>query len=202
MPARPFGFLLVEGGDELGVCAAIAGASRWGDLLCWNAQGRDKLVRVAALALADPNFFWARSVGLVLDAEADPVEALGLASRTLAVFGATGSAVHGALTGEPRRMGAFLVPDGASPGCIETLCRRAVRDRALSSCVDALVACAGEPHASQLNAQANADKGWLKAYLAMLANPALRFHQAFSATGGIDPMHAVFDPLRTFLAGL
>jgi hypothetical protein len=37
---------------------------------------------------------------------------------------------------------------------------------------------------------------------AMLANPALRFHQAFSATGGIDPMHAAFDPLRTFLAGL
>lgn len=80
MPARPFGFVLVEGGDELGVCAAVAGEQVWGDILCWNAQGRDKL--------------------------------------------------------------------------------------------------------------------------AMLANPTLRFHQAFSTSCGIDPSHAAFDPLRRFLASL
>ncbi len=72
----------------------------------------------------------------------------------------------------------------------------------LAACVDALVGCAKHPHASQRNAQVAADKGWLKAYLSMLADPTLRFHQAFSAAGGIDPAHAAFDTLRSFLGEL
>jgi hypothetical protein len=202
MPARAFGFLLVEGGDEQGVCTAVAGPTVWGGLVCWNAQGRDKLVREAALAAQDPQFSFARSVGIVLDVENDPAKAHALASSALAVFGATGNLVHGVMSGAPRPLGVFLSPDGANHGAIETLCRRAVRDAALARCVDALVACAAHPHASHPNAQASADKGWLKAYLSMLADPTLRFHQAFSAPGGLDAAHAAFDPLRTFLGAL
>jgi len=193
MPPRPFGFLLVEGGDEQGVCAAVAGPIVWGGLWCWNAQGRDKLVREAALAAKDPNFSFARSAGIVLDVEDDPAAAHALAAGALAALGGTGTA---------RALDAFLSPDGMSHGSIETLCRRAVRDAALAACVDALVGCAGHPHASQRNAQVAADKGWLKAYLSMLADPTLRFHQAFSTAGGIDPAHPTFDPLRAFLGKL
>lgn len=49
---------------------------------------------------------------------------------------------------------------------------------------------------------ARAHKGWLRAYLGMLPDPSLRFHQAFTTLGGIDPGHAAFDPLRTFLLAL
>ena len=202
LPARSFGLLLVEGGDEEGVCAAVAGPTLWGRLYCVNARGRDKLVSAATLAGQAENFSFARSVGLVLDIEDDPAEAHALAARALAAFGATGPLVHGVLSAIPRPLGAFLVPDGASHGSIETLCRPAVRDPSLAACVDAFVGCAGQPHASQRNAQATADKGWLKAYLSMLADPTLRVHQAFSAPGGIDPAHAVFDPLRSFLGAL
>jgi hypothetical protein len=197
-PARPFGLLLVEGGDERGVCEHVAGSPAWSEIVCWYRSGRDDLPGLAGVATLDPRFSHARSVGLVLDVEDDPAGALALAARTLAVFGATGTPVHGALSAGPLRMGIFLSPDGASPGAIETLCRRAVRSAALGACVDQLVTCAGAPHALQ----ARTDKGWLRAYLGMTADPNLRFHQAFGAPDGIDSAHAAFDPLRAFLHAL
>jgi hypothetical protein len=202
MPGRSFGLLLVEGGDERAVCEAVAGPAAWAGLCCWNANGRDNLVNTANLAKRDANFSFARSVGVVLDTENNVADALTLAAETLAVFGFAGTLMHGELSATSPPLGAFLLPDGSSQGCIETLCRRAVRDPNLAACVDALAVCAGFPHASLPNAQANADKGWLKAYLSMLADPTLRFHQAFSTPGGIDPTHAALDPLRTFLLAL
>jgi hypothetical protein len=201
-PARPFGLLLVEGGDERAACQAVAGAAAWTDLVCWWASGRDDLKNLARLAARDPSFYFARSVGVVLDVENNPTEAHAIAAATLAVFGATGTPAHGVVAGAPRRFGAFIAPDGVSHGCLETLCRQAIGASALAACVDALVTCAGTPHASRSNARAAEDKAWLKAYLAMLPDPTLRFHQAFGIPGGIDAANAAFDPLRTFLLAL
>jgi hypothetical protein len=199
LPSSEFGLLLVEGGDELAVCEVLAGDA-WRGLCGWNAHGRD-LPSLARLATRDPNFAHARSVGIVLDVESDLETARRLAIETLDVLGATREFVHGAVRGEPR-IGAFLSPDGASPGSIETLCRRAVRDRSLADCVDQLVACAGTPHRAHGNPQAAADKGWLKAYLGMTLAPDLRFHQALRHPQGIDPAHPAFVPLREFILAL
>jgi hypothetical protein len=199
MPSTPFGLLLAEGGDEIAVCRVLAG-SAGADLCCWNAGGRD-LPNQARLALADPNFRFARSVGVVLDIEGDLAGTRHLAAETLAIFGATAPLVHGVLAGGPPRLGAFLSPDGLGPGSIETLCRAAVHDRALAACVDQLVGCAGSPHRDRANARVAEDKGWLKAYLGMLPEPDLRFHQAF-VPGGIDADHAAFDALRAFVRSL
>jgi hypothetical protein len=201
-PDQPFGLLLVEGGDERGACENVAGPTTWAGLVCWYQHGRDNLPNLAGVATLAPNFRHARSIGVVLDVEDDLDKALDLASRTLAVFGATGTPAHGVVSAGSPRLGMFLSPDGSSQGSIETLCRHAVRDATLAKCVDALVGCAGHPHASQRNAQVAADKGWLKAYLSMLPDPSLRFHQAFSTPGGIDPAHEAFDPLRSFLGSL
>ncbi|WP_235216771.1 hypothetical protein [Archangium violaceum] len=117
----------------------------------------------------------------------------------LAAFGATTLPVHGLLAGNPLGLGAFLAPDGKTPGSIEHLCRLAVRNQTLSACVDALVGCAQPAHGTA----ALAAKGWLNAYLAMCPDPRLRFHQAFDpGVGGIDPSHPVFEPLRNFLQSL
>lgn len=199
MPATPFGLLLAEGGDEIAVCNVLAGNAAT-ELCCWNARGRD-LVNLARLAMADPNFRYARSVGILIDVEDNLVSAQQLATATLGVLGGTTPFVHGVLSETSPRVGAFLSPDGASPGSIETLCRQAVHDRALAACVDQLVACAGAPHANRSNARVAEDKGWLKAYLGMLPEPDLRFHQAF-VSGGIDASHAAFDALRAFVRAL
>ena len=198
LPDRAFSLLLVEGGDERAVCQAVAGPAVWSTLVCWYGDGRTNLPIAASAAARDPHFIHVRSVGVVLDVEDDRAGAQALAARTLSVFGTTGALAHGVLSGSPMPAGAFFVPDGASHGSIETLCRRAVRNAALAACVDQLVTCAGSPHARQ----AQADKGWLKAYLGMTADPNLRFHQAFDAPDGIDPAHTAFDPLRAFLRAL
>jgi hypothetical protein len=196
MPSVEFGLLLVEGGDEAAVCQVLAG-STWSQLCCWKADGRD----LARLARNDANFRHARSVGVVLDAEASTSAAFALAEATLANLGVVGPIRQGVLAGE-LRAGAFVTPDGASPGAIESLCRLAVRDPQLSACVDALVACAGTPHAARDSPRVAEDKGWLRAYLGMLSQPDLRFHQAFAHPRGIDPMHPAFAPLRQFLLAL
>jgi hypothetical protein len=65
-PGKPFGLLLVEGGDEEVLCKAIVEPAIWAELCCWKPEGgRDDLKRLARLAKLDPNFRHARSVGLV-----------------------------------------------------------------------------------------------------------------------------------------
>jgi hypothetical protein len=200
LPSRPHAVLIVEGGDERVVCEAVSSRTTWAGICCRVANGRTKLVKEAELIVQDTNLAFARSVGVLLDVEDDPKKALEIAARTLAVFGGAGSPVHGVLSGSPLRLGAFLAPDGSTHGSIDTLCRAAARDTILASCVDALVACAGRPHATLGNPKAREDKAWVKAYLAMLPDPDLRFPQAFSL--GWDPAHAAFAPLRSFLANL
>jgi hypothetical protein len=198
-PGKPFGLLLVEGGDEESLCKAVAGPALWPELCCWKARGRDDLKPLARVAKLAPNFGYARSVGLVLDAEDNPDAALKLAEEVLAAFGNSLPLVHGTVAGQPLRLGVFLSPDGRSAGSIEALCRAAVRDPKVSACVDALVACAAVPHSNR----ALEAKAWLQAYLAMFPEPH-RFHDAFDLKkgGSIDPAHHAFDPLRNFLRSL
>jgi hypothetical protein len=198
-PAHDFGLLLVEGGDERVVCETIAGPQHWNQLVCWNAQGRTSLPSLAQVAALEPNIRYARSIGVVLDAEDSVNAAAAIAQATLAALGHSGAVQHGVLLGTPPA-GVFISPDGVSAGAIETLCRRAVRSAALAACVDSLLACAGTPHAAGANPAAREDKGWLRAYLAMHAEPELRFYQSF--TTAIDPTHVAFDSLRTFLRAL
>lgn len=58
------------------------------------------------------------------------------------------------------------------------------------------------PHATHGNPRAAEDKGWLRAYLGMISDPALRFHQAFEHRQGIDATHAAFASLRAFILAL
>jgi hypothetical protein len=198
LPSRPFGLLLVEGGDERALCEAVVDSATWSGLFCWTASGRADLRNLALLARLDPGFVHARSVGLVLDIEEDPRDAFRIAEETLAVFGHTAPVVHGVMTAQPLRLGAFLAPDGRTAGSIEFLCKQAVRDPKLASCVDGLVQCAQPKHSTA----ALAAKGWLNAYLAMLPEQP-RIHKAFHpAKGALDPAHNVFAPLRDFLRSL
>jgi len=198
-PTTPFGLLLVEGGDERGLCEAVAGPAVWEGLVCWYGSGGTDLPFLARLAAKATNFANARSVGVVLDMEGDQKEAYRIAQETLAVFGANTPPVHGVVAGQPLALGVFIAPDGKSLGSIEHLCRLAVRDLKRAACVDALVDCAQPQHSTA----ALGAKGWLNAYLAMCSDPRFRFYQAFTAeSGGIDPAHPAFDPLRNFLQRL
>ncbi|NNC17161.1 hypothetical protein HRD49_09235 [Corallococcus exiguus] len=197
-PTRPFGLLLVEGGDEQKLCKAVAGPTVWSGLVCWKASGRAALPTLAKLALLDPSFDHARSVGVLLDMEDDLAETHALIERIRAALNVTTPFVHGAFVpGAAPKVGIFVSPDGQQTGSIDGLCKQAVRNPALASCVDTLVACAGQPHTTQ----ARGMKGWLDAYLAMQPEP-LRLHQALDNSKVFDLNHAAFTPLRAFLQAL
>jgi hypothetical protein len=190
------GLLLVEGGDERAVCRALVDQATWAKVHCWQASGREDLPPLGALAARDPNFANAQSIGILLDAEDDFLAAQALAIQTVTALGGTAS-VERVFSGTPR-IGFFIAPELGVAGCIETLCKRAVRSAAISTCVDSLVACVAPAHVTV----GQQDKAWLKAYSSMLDNPNLRFHQVFDDPQGIDPAHMVFDQLKKFLADL
>jgi uncharacterized protein DUF3226 len=196
-PASPFGFLLVEGGDERSACRFIVGDAAWTNLVCWKAEGRQDLPELATLAAKDANFALAHSVGVVLDAEDSLAAAQLIAIQTAAALGGTFSA-HGAFSTGTPKIGVFIAPDGQAPGCIETLCRPAVRSQKISACVHSFLACSSPAHTTV----GKRDKGWLHAYSSMLDDPDKRFFQTFSDAKGIDPSHGVFQPLRAFLLNL
>ncbi|WP_342377526.1 hypothetical protein NVS55_39495 [Myxococcus stipitatus] len=198
-PTKPFGLLLVEGGDELRLSEAVAGSTIWSGLVAWKAQGREDLPNLARLATMDPSFGYARSVGVLFDMEDDTNKAQALAQQVLQILGGPpgAPAVHGAWVGQSRKLGVFIAPDGQQTGSIEKLCMQAVRSPQLAQCVNTFVACAGAPQTTQ----ALRDKGWLSAYLSMLPSP-LRFYQSLTEPQGIDPAHPAFDPLRAFLQSL
>ncbi|RYD52534.1 MAG: hypothetical protein EOP83_23130, partial [Verrucomicrobiaceae bacterium] len=146
-PTKPFGLLLVEGGDEQKLCEAIAGPTVWSGLVCWKARGRADLPNLAKLATLDPSFGHARSVGILLDMEDDQAGTHALIERIRAALNVTGTFVHGTFVpGAAPKVGVFVSPDGQQTGSIDALCKQAVRNPALASCVDTLVTCAGKPH--------------------------------------------------------
>jgi hypothetical protein len=155
IPTTGVAFLLVEGGDERQVCKFVGGDSCWVGLHCWDAGGREKLSSVAALAALDPSIASVRRIGVVLDMEDSPAETTKLRADIEAALASTGKAVS-----------FFVMPGGEKLGATETLCRKAVRNNAVAACVNALEQCTG----LRGTTQARRDKGWLKAYLAMLPN--------------------------------
>jgi len=196
-PPIPFALLLVEGGDERTVCGALVGSFEARGIHCWTAEGGSDLPRLAELASRDPNIGLARSVGVVIDAEDSAEIALKVAQTALRHFGLKTPIAHGTMsTGSPP-VGAFILPDGYTPGCIETLIRRAAPDQTKADCVDQLFSCVGTPQTTT----ARRDKAWMIAYLALQPRP-LRFYEAFGNSGPIDVQHSCLDDLRTFLQRL
>lgn len=197
-PATPFALLLVEGGDERTICNGLLPQLGPRPAVTWAARsGGSDLVQLARLARADAGFRFASRVGVILDAEESIAEAYATLAAICEVLGATTPPTHGTFTSGQVPIGAFISPDGRSTGSLETLCRRAMADRHLASCVDALAACAGPPQTTA----AKRDKAWITAYLAMLVEPR-RFHQALAPPPSIDLAHPAFDELRAFLDAL
>lgn len=195
MPGASFSLLLVEGGDESAVSRALLPPTS--TVCLWVARGRSDLPRLARLASLDPNFRFARRVAILLDTEEAISDAIAIAAAAYGALGSAAFPAHAMFSSDPVPIGVFVAPDGVSPGSIETLCRAAVTDVAVAACVDALVACGG----TRQPTQALRDKAWMQAYLAMRKEPC-RFHEAFGNPPAVEPGHAVFGPLRAFLAQL
>lgn len=148
-------FLLVEGADEWRVLRRLQAGEEF--VIC-SANGRDKMLKDAETASRSQYFQQLTGVGLVLDAEGDVAGALDLAHRVITAMNGPPSLEHGVIqTANGKRWGIFLLPDGTTPGALETLIRRDAPPVKGAACADAWEQCVG-----LASSAAERDKAWLR----------------------------------------
>ena len=161
----------------------------------FGTDNRDWLLSQTALASKDPNFEYAESVRVVFDVEADLNRAGDMAERTFQAFGSS-SPGHGRFAGDTRRCGLFLVPDGASTGGLENLCRPAASRADVARCVDAFEACSG---VVALPLTAQRAKRWVNAYIEAVLGPRKYLRDALAESLFKED---AFKELKQFLLAL
>ena len=193
--------LLVEGKDEENLFKALIkqriGAEAGVRII--DAGGVDKFPRnlraIRTAARARPTL---RAVGVVRDADDDAAGAFGSVCAHLRNTGYAPPAAHGEFSGAVPSIGVFIVPDGAGPGAMETLCRRSVEGTDGAKCVDAYLECLERHGVMKSN---RPDKSFAHAWLAAARNPVARVGEG-ALNGVWNFESSAFAPLSRFLRDL
>ena len=193
--------LLVEGRDEESLFAALIDRHLGADseIQIIGAGGVDKfpvnLDAIRTAAQARPTL---RSIVVVRDADDDADSAFRSVCGHLHDVGYLPPAAHGELSDAIPSIGVFVVPDGFSPGALETLCRRSVDGTHAAGCVDEYFACL-ERHDAMLSR--NTDKSFAHANLASMRDPLARVGEG--ARSGVRNLESpAFAALSRFLRDL
>lgn len=134
-------------------------------------------------------------LAVIRDAELDAAAALQSVRGALERAELPVPTISGAFTDSTPRVGVLLLPDGRSPGKIETLCLSALAGEPVMACVDEFLACAERTGRKIVHRE----KARLQAFLATHErDPYLRMGQAFRARV-IALDHGAFEAVRTFL---
>ena len=192
--------LLVEGRDEVNLFGALIrhrfGGERRSEIQVVDAGGRDRFPgNLNAVALASRNV---RAVGAVRDADDDAGGAFRSVCGHLSNAGYEPPAAHGGFSDATPAVGVFIVPDGDTPGAIETLCRRSREGDAVSGCVEGYMSCLDERGAMR---SGNRDKTFAHAYLAATDDPVARVGEG-ALQGAWDFDSDAFADLSAFLRQL
>lgn len=139
-----------------------------------------------------------RSIGVIRDADDDAARAFRSVCDQLRNTGYAPPAAHGEFSGAVPSIGVFIIPDGAEPGAMETLCRRSVEGTDAAGCVDAYLECLERHGALSSN---NLDKSFAHAWLAAARNPVARVGEG-ARSGVWDFGSPAFAPLSRFLRDL
>ena len=193
--------LLVEGRDEENLFNALIGQ-------CFDATPEIQVIaaggvdgfptNLRAIHTAARTRPTLRAIGVVRDADADPSAAFQSVCDHLRNVGYQPPPVHGQFSDGVPSIGVFIVPDGAEPGAIETLCRRSRHGDEVARCVDEYLSCLAGNKAMR---SANEDKSFTHAYLAAMEDPVARVGEG-ARQGVWDFESAAFAELREFVRKL
>lgn len=192
--------LLVEGRDEANLFDALVrrrfGEERRSEIQVVDAGGRDRFPgNLNAIALASRNV---RAIGAVRDADDDAGGAFRSTCGHLSNAGYAPPAAHGGFSDATPAVGVFIVPDGDTPGAVETLCRRSREGDAVSGCVEDYMSCLDGRGAIRSE---NRDKTFVHAYLAARDDP-LAWVGEGALQGAWDFDSDAFSGLYAFLCKL
>ncbi len=190
--------LLVEGRDEVNLFGALTrhrfGEERQSEIQVIDAGGRDRFPNnLNAIALVARSV---RAIGAVRDADDDAGGAFRSICDHLRNAGYEPPTAHDGFSDATPTVGVFIVPDGNTPGAIETLCKRSREGNAVSGCVEDYMSCLDGRGAMR---SGNRDK--THAYLAAKDDPAARVGEG-ALRGAWDFDSDAFADLSAFLREL
>lgn len=195
--------ILVEGKDEVNLLDALGNhclsTHQCGKIQIIDAGGKYKfpnnLRAIWTAAQTRPSL---RAIGVIRDADDDAQGAFTSVCESLQAVGYPTPSAHGSISNAIPAIGVFIVPDGASAGAIETLCRRSQAGDKISGCVEKYVDCLEEHDCLQ---SPNVDKTFAHAYLAAMRNPVARVGEG-ARQGVWDFNSEAFADLTEFLQNL
>ncbi|HUC58932.1 MAG TPA: DUF3226 domain-containing protein [Streptosporangiaceae bacterium] len=192
---EPF-LILVEGGDDQAVVAAMVRHEKLENFRVHNMFGKASWTARAAVIAKAPEFVTnVKAMGLVRDSDNDPNAAWDSCVSALKACSFPVPA-KSALSASGQRSAAILiVPARDEQGAIEELCAKSFDPDRLA-CVDSYYACLGAAGVSP-----NSSKGRSQAYLAGLRS-APRDLAVAASRGLLDMTHESFDELRAFVHSL
>ena len=202
--------LLVEGKDEENLLRALITAyapenPSLAGIQIRGAGGKDgfpaevEAVRIAAIRRSEESDEPLHAIGILRDADHDAAAAFQSVEGAVRRAGLKPPARHGQFSDAKPSIGIFVVPDGASPGAIESLCRRSVERTRAARCAEEYLACLAEDGSRRSAAWTG--KAFAHAYLASRPNPVARVGEGAQA-GAWEFSHPEFAALRTFVAEL
>ncbi|MGC6485561.1 MAG: DUF3226 domain-containing protein [Candidatus Puniceispirillales bacterium] len=96
---------------------------------------------------------------------------------------------------ERYRVGVFILPDGVSPGSIETLCKRTLEKLPSDHCIASFIDCMKQENSYESNSE---DKTYIHAFLSSRGNPMRTVGEAAHAKVW-DFSNSAFDELAEFV---
>ena len=184
-----------EGKDEVDLVRHVLGNLR-DQVQVVDARGRDNIARLLRLVARSDGFRSARSLGVVLDADEDPVEAFTRTAHAMERAGLPRPPRAEEVTDGPVRCGVFVLPGQGRAGSVEDVYLPMVdprREEAAQAHLDAVVA-------AGVDGPRRRGKGLLQAVLAAL--PRSPRHPGDGLQHGLSHDRSPLAPLQDFVSAL
>jgi hypothetical protein len=187
--------LIVEGRDDECFFCALIEHLGIGDIQVAGIGGKDK-IRINLKGLTkDPDFPKVGSLGIVRDADTDPVAAFQSVRDSLKASGLPSPRKPLSPIKGPPKVNVMIIPSHKRQGALEDLCLEAITDNPAMPCVDQYFDCLGRQN---VDSPKNLSKARVRVFLSSREDPTLPL--GISAQKGCWPLNnKAFATIRKFL---
>lgn len=189
--------LLVEGNDGLNWFQALAGHLSL-DIQIHNFGGVTDFRGFLRAFTKTPGFAEVTGIGIVRDAEGSAADAFRSVHGALEHSGLPVPTDPGATANGRPSVTVLILPDGRSPGMLESVLGDSIRDTPVGTCIDEFLGCAENVAKCEIS---RPEKAFAHAFLATCPDPHVSVGVA-AQKGYWDFDHPVLDGVRSFLSAL
>lgn len=183
--------LIGEGVEEVLFLEALLGELNVSGVQVEHYEGKSALARFLKALKNRPGFGAVKKLGIIRDADDDPVAA------TRSVDGAIAQAGF-----DPNlTVKKMIIPSATESGALENLCLRTIEGQPLEACIEEFLSCATRATTIQHTSTTAKAKARIHAWLSAQREPDLRLGHA-AKKGLIDWSSPVFGELKQFLREL